>query len=783
MLKNVIERRGGLNVTECMNLRPAPGTNDVLEPVGAPLKVADGDWLPLFSHHGRLLVTERDTLRIGFCIPGAPLPDGDPGVTVIDTLPGAPEAVYAEGDLITVMTGEGPWLMSATEAGFSVIGTAGNWPEIAVTATGGNVISHTIPAGTVADLAVSHVTAYRDIAETLGRTGQYLQPVMVRCRLLDADGRLLHLTPPVCVVPDYGPQLTETLHLEMNGEEVSGTTVEGRGFKLKVTIAGSVPAALASRVASIQALALPQFHCCDMMGKAAVTISRRGGASGAAVTANSVLPGLSAGLNAANLRRAFAMFDTSATEIAVIDRPFDADSPKEFVIDAPAVADVAADAATFRKALAARAVRISEGIARMSLPHTFSASVTAANGGRRVFSGLRRHAWRGFTAASFAAGTISENATVCKVKITMADGSVLQSTVTADFRPEKVGPVLSYPDARARRLTLQAGTLGISVDLQPDMSEAHAIWVAADGRPAALSSDFDTITGPDTVQAKDMPGMLAVTESGTVTHVCNPGMRVRAIVAARTAGSAWDFGRSRFYLLGPDGIHMLAVSGKALSTSLIDSRAVESALRVCPAGDSVFLLAGTNLLRLSGNRAASLPGLWNYDRLGFDEVRGELILANPDDNEAAAVNPDDSRLPSYTFPLVLPDASARAWLACGGKIYALTSDGTVCLTERHTVTTENICVRWSAVLTPARPEKTALSAVTIPVRASRIDGTFDVERAWLGRKALIFKFKIKGEVRTPLRCTLPVRPVLDLRMTLDASVSPDFRLVAPVLNL
>lgn len=196
MLKENVTRRGGLQVKECLNLRLKRGTTDVLEPVGPARQVAEHGWEPLFRDGSRLLVTESGSLRIGWAsLDDADRPSGDPMVTVIGELPAGAGAVFADGDTLTVMTGCGQWLLrrgdGVTEAPYIVVGSQPDWPDIAVTAEPGTVMQRIIDGGDVTALEDAYVGAYRSLAEDLGTVREYMQPVVVRCQLLDAAGGVL----------------------------------------------------------------------------------------------------------------------------------------------------------------------------------------------------------------------------------------------------------------------------------------------------------------------------------------------------------------------------------------------------------------------------------------------------------------------------------------------------------------------------------------------------------------------------------------------------------------
>ena len=349
MLKNITENADVMRVTDCMNFRPAEGRSEILKVTGAPRVIAPEGWLPLFADGPRLLVYRPDNLSIGRVTLENDVPEGTPAVTVTATLPARPLCAFAEGADITVMTEKGAWMLEWTGNGYDAPGLAPDWPDISLTTAEGTILSTAIPAGTVDELAVTAVDAYRSLAADLNTLGQFMQPFVARCLLVGEGGRLLHVTPPVCVTPPSGSQLADPLHLAVSEGGHSGCAVSATGFRLSVTLHGNIPQAWRRRVKAIEVLATPQFHCCDMTGKAGVTVTQRTGAAGLHTTANVFLPGRENGVGGAALTNAICRFDSLGERIAMIDNPFAAGSPGRWTVGAPQVADVVASAKAFRK--------------------------------------------------------------------------------------------------------------------------------------------------------------------------------------------------------------------------------------------------------------------------------------------------------------------------------------------------------------------------------------------------------------------------------------------------
>ncbi|MGM9853872.1 MAG: hypothetical protein ACI30N_07905 [Muribaculaceae bacterium] len=774
MLKNITENADVMRVTDCMNFRPAEGRSEILKVTGAPRVIAPEGWMPLFADGPRLLVYRPDNLSIGRVTLENDVPEVTPAVTVIATLPARPLCAFAEGADITVMTEKGAWILEWTGDGYDMPGLVPDWPDISLTTAEGTILSTTIPAGTVDGLAVTAVDTYRSLAADLNTLGQFMQPFVARCLLIGEDGRVLHVTPPVCVTPSPGSQLADPLHLTVSEGSHSGCAVSATGFRLLVSLHGDIPQAWRRRVKAIEVLATPQFHCCDMAGKAGVTVTQRSGAAGLQTTANVFLPGRENGVGSAALLNAICRFDSLGERIAVIDNPFGANSPGNWVIGAPQVADVVASAKAFRKALGRLYKRSKHADVMLSLPHSFTAAMTAENGGRRVCSGLSRRMWRGYGAAAFAAQLDGEGSWQGFVRVVMADGTEHVSAVSGKGTPSLVGPVISYPDPSARKLTITAGDIGLTVDLVPDPSGTYAVWTAPKGKPVALTADFERVSAAADTFFSSVGNLLAITVNGEVTNTMMLSQSPVAILPARASGGAWDFGRSRFYLFGADGIRMLAVSATATSLNLLSKAVVADAMQICQAGATVYLLSAGRLLKLENSHLTSLPGEWFHDRLAYCADRDELLLASTEDNEAVSLPVGTASV--YTTPLVL---RGSGWLQSGPSVFISTTDGLVDFSRR---TNAPVPVSWSAILTPKTPrpaERPRPLAVEVPLWTDSADLRVTVSRSYMGRKAPLKTYRVTGALKSPILLRLATRPALSVEVSIEGTARPDTRLAKP----
>lgn len=782
MLKNITESTDIMRVTNCMNLRPAEGRAELLKAVGAPRIIAPKGWIPLIADGPRLVAYRPDNLSIGWLNPENELRENDPGVSVAATLPAQPLCAFAEGSAITVMTNAGAWQMQWQGKRYDIPGLAPDWPDIALTAVEGTILNTGIPAGTADDLAVTAVDAYRSLAVDFNSLGQFMQPFVARCRLVGKDGHVLHVTPPVCVTPASGSRLNQALHIPLSDGLHNGSSVMATGFELGISLCGDVPDAWRSKVAAIEVFATPQFHCCNMTDKAEVTITQRTGAAGLATTANVFLPGSEHAANGSGLLRAISRFDSLAERIAVIDNPFADSSTGKWTAGAPQVADVVASAKAFRTALGTRCNRHKADDVLLSLPHTFAAAMTAENGGRRIMGGLSRCMWRGYGAGAFAAQFADDKQWQGVVRVVFADGSEHVADIYGKGTPSLVGPMISYPDPSARQLTITVGEAGLTVPLTPDASGCHAVWTNPTGKPVSLGDDFVAVTSSATAKSfEPVDRLLAISVNGEVAATVALPQTPSAILAARASGGAWDFGRSRFYIFGNDGIRLLAVSASATSVNMLSEAAVADAAQVCQAGAAVYLLSAERLLKLENSRLTTLVGEWPYNRIAYCALCNELVLATDDDNEAVSLPLDGGG--AYTTPLVIAASAGHSgWLQAVSSLFAATDVGLVDLGRRGNAA---VPISWTATMTPktARAgQRQRTIMVEIPLYTAEADLQITVNRSYMGRSALVKRLHVKGALKSPLLMRLASRPDIAVQIKVEGTARPDSLLGRPSIT-
>lgn len=785
MLKQEKTGRGALRVTDCHNLRPVTGSDgDVLCAVGSPRVIADSSWSPLGLANGSLLVHNGTT--IGYVANGS--------VTVIATLPAPPTCVHTSQRYATIMTAAGQYLLRCNDDGtFTALGTMPHFGGIAVTAQYVDTYSSTIESCNIANVTSAVCTAYREIVEGAQLGGAFVQPVVARCRLLDSDGNVLHTTPPVAVMlPGGAPLITAwRFGSDDGGTTVRSETVSADAYRLRVTVANTIPAEWQKIVQTLEVLVTPQFHPIDFAGTATIDLGR---ASSTDKYVRVTLPGAERGLSpirpiqsAELLKRAVERFDTIAECVARIANPFAGGVDK--VLSISTLTDVSTAANNMTAALATSApAQVSTPLARMLTPHSFTANGVAWCGDTAVWTNVKPLRFGGYPAAAYAA-TFESKAYTGYTTVTFANGERVVTPISGDCAPLTLSPLIAYPSAEAASITIAIKVDGettmrtFSADLTADASGRFAIYTSPTFAPIAMTAAAVT-SAPTAVSADlSMPGYVAVTTGNTipaVTAVASVGNSITTVIAARSGSSAWEYKRTRIYAFCTDGIKLLTVSAakSECAVNLLDCRVIANAHCAADGGNVVYALADNEVLQVSANAVKTIARNADGDRIARLSAYGEIVIANTADNHAThyCLNYGNG---AYTTTL----AATGAWLAANGTAYAATADGLLDLAQRNDA--NNVDVRWTAVREANSRARRLPSSVCWQLKASAFAGTLSVERAWLTQSApapqTVARLTVNGAIASPIKCRLHGHAAIDLTLDMQATVSSDFTITKPTL--
>ncbi len=630
----------------CINLRPDYERPGYLIRIDTPDRVlAGGGWRPraeMTDAAGRrlLAVTSGHTLGI-VCdrriISSVRLPAEALAVFVIGerlvVMTAAGRSVYTlSGDKLSADTAAGAGAMSAGCSLYAVDSPSMAWYAPSLTLSKAYGGARELTEADRRKVAAHAAAVYRGL-DTAARTGGYMwQPAVGYLRLLRADGSTAGTTPPVVLT--HPARRPEGMSLSFDSADTA--TIAGGLRDFTAWRAGvSLPAMPGAGIAAVEVVISPLLHAARADADAAI-VSGLGVSPFCTVT---LPPGSAAEYGRPDMQAAVAAvaarLDECGTVVATLAGPFDTARRVEIPVTLPD--DVDAANAAVRRLLVSGPAESGDASVSATLAELrggeFTATACAVAGGAVVWSGLSVRPMVGTGPQAYAAATADApwRGYVC---VRYADGSAAVATASASTAaPVALGPMLYVPSPRAVSLEIGLditgrGTYRDTFPLTAAAGGAGAAYASPDMRPMSPTSLAGYAVPQAVAAASELPGVIAVASSASpfaITAVAHTAVGpVVSLVAARFGQSAWDFGRARFYALGPGGIHSVATSSRldSISVSRLDSRRVD-----CPAAESpygVMAVAGTDVVCIAGSR---LETLWTGAAcagLLFDGRRHEL---------------------------------------------------------------------------------------------------------------------------------------------------------------
>lgn len=811
-------RRAGetLRVYECHNLCPSDEAGgdatdrgrggDVLRAVGVPRQILAGGWKPLCA-------ASCAPLREVAVYRGNEIGVYDVASAKMDVIGSTARAPMcatfgAGGDSLTVMAQDGVYLArrreereengesdESGESGESVTAwemlrmDSTVWPAIAVMAETAGEVSVTLPSRTLsreytsgeplaaADervIAADIRRAYDEVTDSAAAAGALCAPCIARCRITDAVGNTLYMTPPVLLNVDTDDPFAEAIAYDSaDRKTIAAKTLKVALYRPRIVVGGSA-APLLQRLAVRMTLEMtPQFSPIRS-GSVSVRASfgRTPGADYMRVSVCN-LEGLSATRPAGSRRRvldSLSRFDRQAYTAAVIAHPL-------------------------TQGAWARTVEVGEDVEpqtfapRLSaLSGGFIASMSAQASGATLWGGVQPIRFGGYSPVDYAAA-LQDKAWSGRVRVTFADGhrDVVWRGGGSTDAPVRLNPLLSYPHSAATSIEIDLDIDGAhyhyKTDIEAITSGEYACAVdsgirAVTPTPSADSGDDDTPSG-DAVESLT-EGLLVATQPGSIVARCRttlPGA-VRAIVAANASGGAWDYGRTRFYGISGDGIRIVTVGEglRSISTSLVSAATVATPRCVCRGDDAVYALCQGYIAALRGNR---------IEVLTTDiPLRGKAILWLPR-RRALAVFADDADTQIYCadhgYDRYTTDAlTVSEVLGNGDSALVATSSGALLDIDRLADPVASTSVRWTACADSGNVAGRTLRSLTWDIDAQEVDGDMSAGRMCLSpRRLLLSRVSYTGAMRTPLTVAAPARRVTSLWLSIDAGISADGRIRAP----
>lgn len=671
------ERGKHLQALVCANLRRDDVTGDLH---AAPLPAVTGKLsaLPVFtlrhSKAGRIaLVQLRNRLRAEYL-------DVDMAAVNLGSITGKVTCAVQTGEMhVAVMTDAERYDVSVDGEGVCSLEGLDSYPILRFSAENVMSLSQAVePRGLkgtydsrsarLCDDDADRLTAdldraYRQLEAVATGSGARMQPVLARYRLEGEGGEVLYRSGVTLVAAPSGVQCAGQLTSAFTNDNTmrGAMTLKADVYNLRLKLA-AVPAANHRHVARLVVETSLPVHPFDRKASAANALGRSGAN---AVELRCFVPGAS--VTTASSRRQImqrikelALKGDEAFHTALtVNDPFGMPAldvtipPSRRGLDG---LDAEIDAVS--TVLRAKIKPVDRLAALCRVPNRFVASAAAVCGETVAWGNVTAKGFRGYPVEAMAvdvtpAGEEHQWRAVSVVELTSGARRVAASWGTAGA-PLKFAPMLSYPSADARWLTLSVERDGVSwrrrFELTPSADGCSAIYCAPDCSPVELEQSEVPFE-----YAGDAPVDEVGSTSVVTASAANPYDALSAAYPSSAAivdvrgvdrrGSSWDFTRNRLYVFSGSGIYLgiIGDDSRSVRYNRIDRRGVAGKDAVAEIDDDRYpavCIAGGCLLGLSRGSVSTLEREIGDVAVGWDADCHELWLRDVAGNARVKQHPD-----------------------------------------------------------------------------------------------------------------------------------------------
>lgn len=609
--------------------------------------------------------------------------------------------------------------------------------------------------------------AYLRLCERALGSGWFMQPVLMRYRLLDAAGSTLLTGPQVLIGSSEGMQCRGEYSMLSTDSlaSLSAGSISGLGFRVALKGLMTLPAPWNRLVGRVLVEVSPALDPVDGMALCGTRVDNDGHNTTVHVT-------LPTGDDTAH-RRMLATMLTHVEEMrmhSVCDRPFDSGAAESIDVGVRPPAGIAdgAEVSVYPQ----HPIRdcVSYGFVTDAGEWQVAGGESVERfGGYPVICHATSHSdgvWRALTEVETedASGNRRRYASTCS-----GDGA----------SPASLSGMLMFPDASAREMRVSIEHSGKIVSetypLTPVKEAGCAVYISTDFKdmmPRGTLPSMPVAGESDTTPAVKR-NVLTVFAERCLNRVTDrmgwvDGNVVAVSVAPRSSGS-WDFSRIRLFVFGDGGtgVATLTAEGRFHSYVPMDRRRVVTAEAICRAdyrrGATHFVIAGEDLLQVDRNGVSTLTtGCHGAEKAGWCGRHGEVWLCRGN-GVTVRLNPER---PTEMIECGWhnPIAGLHQW---EGHLLVEENDGTVRDTRTDSAETPEVEIGFRMANPLLKPRRKQVGRLVMDMAAAHFSGTIGM---WGDRGTevpeLLSEYAIDGAVNAPLPLTLvaPYRRWLHLRM-------------------
>lgn len=797
----------------CVNMRPSPACDLTLEPVMAAAVVTEQPWhtIAIFNvGEGEVLELMARGNILGASRYATDEGPGDP-YTVDINMEGEITGCYQGRDCYMVMTTRRIYRAVTDECGmlrverpldpeaFDLVSaevvseTTMSVPVAPFQLSGNyNASATSLMATDASRLAGAMYDAYCSAVADATASGRLIAPVMMRYIVYDSSDRPLFVSVPKLIVPSgrHSTGMTTTMPLDREHRNAGGGTLPLPLYRVGITVTAPTDALVGIRASRLDIQLSMQLH------EAEEYLSPLHQLDGD--TLHATVPGChsSTGENSRRTRLvldALQRCDDIFTTVLSIGNPFSGDKPGTYTLDVPG-STVKRDKA----ALSAAKYFIPDTLCdACRLPNLVTAGTALRDGMMTVMGNVTISLWPGHPLAYYVNhGAVTDTVTTMTT-VTFNDGrQLVRRDTRRGWRSCSLTPLIAYPSPMARSIEFVArdsdGNL-YSRRLPLTPCGRFSCYLSPTLQPIALQPDPSRQWNDDSesyMPAIHHPGLVLIFNGDS------PADNVRGCVtgngtihtihhAGSPSSSAWESSRSRYNVLGVDGIFKLALNGGIPMTPVrLDDRQVEredAAVNIYTANGvpRVAAIAGGDLVIIDRNKVRTVARGVKGSILAWCRNHGELLIIEPNDRRdsqsiALVMHADHNGWSTRELP-----AATCCFNSPGGARLTSEAQNTLYDLNREVGDRRRCIYRTDINLKPLHKVRDIpfLNEVTLDLTASLVDGTLTID-AHQGKQPwrVFSRLIIDGEVNRPV-CHHTIMPQrLIIRASLDAMLSPDAQL-------
>lgn len=606
------------------------------------------------------------------------------------------------------------------------------------------------------------LNAYSSLQNDAMTAGFFIQPVMTRYHLLDADDNVLFSSSPILVSAPTGFQCVKQISLTSDDfATINSTTIYASGFQIGVEAESLNSSPWAEVIANVVIETTPIL---DPINRSALAQCRFNFTSANSGEIKAFMPGSSITMVASTapqerlITNAIGSFSSIATPLIRIPIPF-LNGIIKLGISPQSITGNVITNSPFRFT-AGTSVQSGDTVLWGNI--AYLRPYVPAIGNLVATTNNSSEFWRAFIS----------------VKFHNSDDIIVWSGEGENNCPSTISPLLIYPQSDACEITIgiSCGTKIVrkTFPLTPLAGSDYAYYLHPTLAPFTITDEAQVFVIPSQIETPGKKwGEIAVAHASqplllTASQQISEG-EIKAITPAVKSSSSWDFARTHAYAFTSAGIFATSVNANRtkISAHIIDNRRIATYQSVAFANDSVFAIASGDLISISGAKSSTLINQPDITSLAWHNASHLLLCTT---NHDYMFLHDTARNIKSTC-----DAPANSYLYNYPGTPLLYNNVSLFVMQQPSSATN---IKWSHTITIPNPHQ-RVSLASFMISASQFDGTIAIRchgGAGNENSYPVTTLNIKGAINTPIPMRIIALPRPYITIEINGNTSSDFEL-------